>query len=115
MHKICSTNGIKYFHFLQPNQYVAGSKPMGENERHLAIQDNHIFAMPAKRGYPYLVEAGKDLARKGVNFYDLTQVFANDSEPVYVDECCHVNATGNSILGRAMGEAIVKKDMSREE
>lgn len=108
-YKICAANGIKYFHFLQPNQYVPDSKPMGEEERRLAIDDKHIYGIPAKLGYPYLLEAGKELVRKGVNFYDLTKVFANDREPIYIDSCCHVNKQGVSILGRVIGEAIIKK------
>src|SRR5262249_36522140 len=33
LHRLCQANGITYYHFLQPNQYVAGSKPMGSEER----------------------------------------------------------------------------------
>ena len=32
LHQVCAANGIEYYHFLQPNQYVAGSKTLSEEE-----------------------------------------------------------------------------------
>jgi len=112
MHKCCTANGIKYFHFLQPNQNVSNSKPIREAERRIAIRNQSPYRKPAEIGYPYLIKAGKNLVKDGVNFYDLTQVFANDNQPLYTDDCCHINAEGSSILGRVMGEAIVKQSQS---
>ena len=109
MHQICKVNGIKYFHFLQPNQYVAGSKPMGKEERLVALRDKHPYRQPVERGYSCLIEAGKDLVEEGVSFHDLTKVFSSIDEPLYVDACCHVNQEGNSVLARAIGESIAAK------
>ena len=30
MHAVASAKGIRYFHFLQPNQYIEGTKPMSD-------------------------------------------------------------------------------------
>lgn len=104
MYRACKSAGIPSFHFLQPNQYVAGSKPMGEEERRIAISDKQRFRVPVEEGYSYFIEAGKALVRSGVPFVDLTQLFAGTEEAVYADDCCHFNAHGNSALGRAIGD-----------
>lgn len=103
---ICRARGIPYFHFLQPNQYVPGSKPMGEAERKVAFDPNHPYRPPVERGYPLLIEAGKGLAASGVRFHDLTRIFATMEEPLYFDGCCHVNTRGSQILGREIAARI---------
>jgi len=106
MAEICRARGIPYFHFLQPNQYVAGSKPMDEAERKVAFDPNHPYKRPAERGYPLLIEAGKGLAASGVQFHDLTRIFAKTEEPLYFDGCCHVNAKGSQIMAREIAARI---------
>jgi len=108
MHKLCSANGIRYFHFLQPNQYVPGSKKMGEKELRQALLENHPYKNWVERGYPYLIKAGKDLVNQGVNFHDLTMIFADKIEPIYSDNIGHYNKTGNDILGIVIGKAIIQ-------
>lgn len=107
MHRLCSSNGARYFHFLQPNQYVDGSKPMEEAERQVSISRRSPFADPVRRAYPLLVDRGRTLNRHGVAFTDLRQVYSQLSEAVYVDDCCHVNAVGSRILARAIGRAVL--------
>lgn len=65
MHQLCEANGIRYVHFLQPNQYVPGSKRMGAEERRAAIQLDHPYREPAEQGYPYLRSAGQELLARG--------------------------------------------------
>ena len=108
MHKLCEANNIRYFHFLQPNQYVPGSKRMGEKELKRAFLETHPYKNQVERGYPFLAKAGEELVKEGVNFHDLTMVFADRSEPIYIDTCCHVNTKGNEILGSIIGKAIVQ-------
>lgn len=108
MHTLSAANGIRYFHFLQPNQYVAGSKIMGEKELKQAFQDGHPYKKGVEKGYPYLIKAGEELVNHGVHFHDLTMIFADKVEPIYVDTCCHLNKTGNGILGTIIGQAIIQ-------
>ena len=107
MASICRARGIPYFHFLQPNQYVAGSKPMGEAERRIAIDPTHPYRTGVEKGYPFLIEAGRDLTASGVEFHDLTRIFEKVEEPLYFDGCCHVNARGSQILAREIAARIV--------
>jgi len=97
---------IPYIHVLQPNQYVDGSKPLSENEQKIAYQANYRWGQIAKEGYPYLIEAGKRLRAQGIAFYDLTQVFKNISEDIYLDVCCHFGNRGNIIMGKDIAKMI---------
>lgn len=104
--RLVQANGARYYHFLQPNQYVPGSKPMGAAERAVAIVDNHPYRRAVETGYPLLRRAGAALVAEGVRFTDLTAAFAGSAEPIYFDSCCHVNERGNAILADLMFEAI---------
>jgi hypothetical protein len=106
--RVSRANGIAYFHFLQPNQYVAGSKPMDEVERSHALNPDHPYRRGALVGYPRLIAEGADLARRGVKFSDLTQLFAETRERLYIDDCCHFNARGHQIMADAIARAILE-------
>jgi hypothetical protein len=107
MSRLAQANGIAYFHFLQPNQYVEGSKVMSPEERAIAIDEDVVFAAPARAGYPLLVDAGKDLRKEGVRFHDLTRMFSTVAVPVYRDNCCHLDRRGGDMLAFAIAAAIV--------
>jgi hypothetical protein len=104
--KVCDGMGIEYHHFLQPNQYVAGSKPIGEAERGVAIESTFPAKPAVEGGYPMLIEAGRELASSGVRFHDLTQIFAHEPEQTYRDNCCHLNSKGNAMLAQTIAQAI---------
>jgi hypothetical protein len=106
MNAVAKAKGIRYFHFLQPNQYLDGSKPMGDEERRVAIREDHPYAVSVRNGYPVLKELGKDLVRRGVTFVDLTPVYASTREVLYRDNCCHVNTAGQRIVVDAMVKTI---------
>lgn len=105
MGMLARANGMRYFHFLQPNQYVKNSKPMNEQEQKTAL-GNTMYGPWIERGYSYLQEEGKKLQAKGVYFTDLSMIFKDHKEPLYVDPCCHVSRAAYDIMGDAMGKAI---------
>lgn len=107
MHRLCAENGIRYYHFLQPNQYVADSKPMGAAELSQAVNPAEAYRYYVAKGYPMLIAEGKRLAASGVRFADLTRVFSTVAAPVYVDTCCHFNELGDSLVNEAMVKVIV--------
>jgi hypothetical protein len=107
MQRLCIGAGTRYHHFLQPNQYVPGSKPMGETERAVAYRADQAYRLPAESGYALLRAEGARLVDLGVEFHDLSRIYDGVSEPLYIDDCCHVNARGNAIMGEAVGKAIV--------
>ncbi|HLX06228.1 MAG TPA: hypothetical protein VKY89_00045 [Thermoanaerobaculia bacterium] len=108
MAHLCGGAGIRYYHFLQPNQYDPGAKPMSAAERRTAYKPDHPYRTSVEKGYPLLAAAGRELAAAGVRYYDARQVFAGIAEPLYVDQCCHVSAKGSQILGAWMAARIVE-------
>ncbi len=106
LHRLCKANDIRYFHFLQPNQYVAGSKPMRRAEKALAVNTSYVYKPGVEKGYPLLVNEGKSLVQQGVRFTDLTNIFVDIERPIYIDECCHFGEAGNEIIGIAVACAI---------
>jgi hypothetical protein len=107
MQRLCAGAGTRYHHFLQPNQYVLGSKPLGEAEKAVAYRVDHPYRAAVEAGYPVLRAEGARLAEQGVDFHDLTALYAGIAEPLYVDDCCHVNGKGNALMGEAVGKAVV--------
>lgn len=106
MHDLAAARGIAYAHFLQPNQYVPGSKPLSAEERRSAFTPGHVFQAPVVEGWPHLAAAGEELREGGVAFHDLTGLFAERRETLYIDDCCHLNPRGNELLGEAIGRAL---------
>ena len=98
--------GAEYYHFLQPNQYVPDSKPLSPEEREIAWS----LAAPEKplveQGYPLLQEFNRDLPRQGINYFDLTGIFADQPETLYKDTCCHLNEPGNELLAAEMARLM---------
>lgn len=107
MFELAKAHGIHYFHFLQPNQYVPGSKNLTDKERKQAFDETSNWRTSVIQGYPHLRKVGKSLVNKGIPFFDMTMIFAENEETLYVDKCCHLNSGGNELLGKAIGRLIV--------
>jgi hypothetical protein len=109
MFALAKANNIGYFHFLQPNQYVAGTKPMSVEEQEIAILENHPYRREAIDGYPFLIDAGNELRDSGVPYFDLTQLFKDNDEVLYFDACCHLNQKGYDYIIREIVETVGRK------
>lgn len=108
IHNAITSAGGKYYHFLQPNQYDNGSKPLSDVEKTTAYSPNSPYKLGVEQGYGLLRTAGRDLAAAGVDFIDTSGLFSNHTETLYLDDCCHYNKAGEEVLARAIGETIVK-------
>jgi hypothetical protein len=108
LEKTCRAHGIRYYHVLQPNQYVPGSKPMGAEEKKAALWDQLPGKPLIEEGYPLLRAGGRRLAKQGVRFRDLSLAFAKHKEPFYFDNCCHFNRAGNEVLAQAIARAVLE-------
>jgi hypothetical protein len=113
LHRLCKANHIHYYHFLQPNQYISGTKPMGAEEKKIALKPTQIYREGAVKGYPILIRDGGKLLREGVHYRDLTRIFSEVKEPVYMDDCCHFNNRGKEIIGKAIAESILQSLQSK--
>ena len=107
---LAKRHGAEYYSFLQPNQYVPGAKPLTDEELAGAFAPSGEWARAVRQGYPLLAERGRRLRQRGVEFFDLSWIFADSRETLYVDDCCHLNRRGNELLAshmlrRILGEA----------
>ena len=101
LHRLLTASDVVYLHALQPNQHHASSKPLSKEEDELIHSVTDTQA--ARDGFPLLVERGKNIQAAGVEFLDLTQIFENEPETMYVDSCCHMNEEANRRLAVAIG------------
>ena len=101
-------NSMEYYHFLQPNQYVKGSKVLTEEEKRTAYSEKVHFSQSALIGYPILIKQGRKLLERNIKFFDATMVFAKEKETIYVDICCHYNERGKELLAAYMMDKIVQ-------
>lgn len=106
MDALCRGIGCEYWHFLQPNQYDHGSKRLAPAERKLMRHPFRDTATVIAEGYPLLAAAGAQLRSEGVRFTDLRRIFARHSEPLYVDDCCHVSADGDRLIAQEIARRI---------
>lgn len=115
MHHLCRSQGIEYHHFLQPNQYLPGAKPVAAEQKSGAWQADHRYRTAVAEGYPWLIRFGRELRDQGVAFHDLTGIFADRDELLYKDACCHLNFLGNLLLQRAIVQRLAGGDFRRLE
>jgi hypothetical protein len=114
MDEAARANGTEYYHFLQPNQYVKGSKVLTWEERQKAYLEMYDYSKSAIAGYPMLIEQGKRLVEKHISFVDATMAFAQEKQTVYVDVCCHYNDLGKELLARFMLDRITQNPRLRK-
>jgi hypothetical protein len=92
-----------YAFFIQPTQYLPGSKILSEEEKQNAF--DKIDAGKKKAKYLALENKIKNMRSEGINYFPLTRIFKDTAKTVFNDPCCHLNDLGNEIMGRK----IIKK------
>ena len=80
---------------------------MGAKEQRDAYGGDHPYRMGAEMGFPSLLREGAALVEQGVNFTDLSPVFDEVEEALYIDACCHFNEIGNRILAKHIARVIL--------
>ena len=108
LEQLARENRMEYYHFLQPNQYVNGSKRLTEEEKRLAYSEEAIISQSAIIGYPILIKQGRKLLERNIKYFDATMAFAKEKETVYLDICCHYNQRGKEVLAAYMMDKIVQ-------
>jgi len=107
MGKLAGSADFEYFHFLQPNQYVPGSKTLTKEEMEIAyVEGPFLYKSAVEQGYSFLINKGKELTKGNINFADLTMMFRNTPETVYNDECCHFNEHGYEMISDTVAAFI---------
>ena len=98
--------GTPIFFFLQPNQYLKNSKPFSEQEKRVAVETSWIEGIHER--IMLLKVAAQNLRRSEVPMFDLTGIFSNTEETVYIDFCCHLNDLGNQIMADAVVSNLIR-------
>ena len=100
--RLAASAGADYYHFLQPNQYIPDSKPLSPAELELAYDRRRAENLGHPETYRLLVQYGQELQQRRVNYFDLTRIFRDHPETLYIDQCCHLNERGNELLAAAI-------------
>ncbi len=98
-------SGKPFFHFVQPNQYVRGSKPLSDIER-----DEYTakpWAEVVTPAYARLEQTATELRASGIHSTYLGRLFEHTGETVYSDDCCHLNPFGLALLEEAMADEVL--------
>jgi hypothetical protein len=103
---ISHSHGRLFFHFIQPNQYDRGAKPLSPEERERFTRETSWFDEVTPR-YAYAKQMTEELHRNGIDSTFLGDLFKSTTETVYVDDCCHLNPRGVALLTDAVAQHIV--------
>lgn len=106
MDAVCRQADIPYLHFLQPNQYVEGGKPLSDEERRVAFRPQIPWSVGSRLGYPLLQQRGEDLRRR-IDFHDLSMLFRDHPGTLYRDSCCHFHPEGYRLIAQAMARELI--------
>ena len=98
--------GAEYYHFLQPNQYVPGAKPLTAEELACCYTAGGYRESLYRTTYPLTARLGEKLQRQAVNYFDLSYIFQGNDETLYRDECCHLNDRGSELLAAVLVERL---------
>lgn len=110
MNAVTQESGGVYIHFLQPNQYDKGSKPLTNEEMALAFESGPFaYKTAARMGYPMLRKEGEKLKSEGSRFVDLTGMFISDKRTLYSDKCCHFNELGYQLIADRIVMEILRE------
>jgi len=97
---ICQSRDKPFFHFVQPNQYDRGAKPLSAEERDRFTRNTTRFDEVTPRD-------------SSVDSTDLGDVFARTAETGYVDDCCHPNEHGVALLAAAIDDHVLAASRPR--
>lgn len=105
-------SNFTYLHFLQPNQYLPGSKELTSEELQIAYQSGDFaYKKAVELGYPLLIAEGAKLMNSGVQFTDLTLLFKEEKAAIYSDKCCHFNKEGYDAIALQLARAIISNSL----
>ena len=108
INQVSLTRNIKYFHFIQPNQYYPTKRLFTEKEKGFAIVKDSPYIEGITKGYPLLLSKVDDLQKAGVNVFSGVNILDNIKETVYKDSCCHYNLVGQELFANYISSSIIK-------
>lgn len=107
---LAQDKSIRSFFFLQPNQYLINSKPFSSIEKKMALNRGSHFESKISYAYTLFTSEIVNLKKQGVPIFDLSKIFTQVQQTLYMDDCCHLNEKGNELLSKAILSAIKKNE-----
>lgn len=106
--KFAEAAGIPTLFFLQPNLYVEDGKKLSQEELSKISIANGGYNRDSQItiGYQELLSRLDGLRKRNIKIFDMTKLFNEVSETVYIDACCHLNSVGNDMMGVFIAEKI---------
>lgn len=101
--------GKPAFFFIQPSPRVLNSKPYSDVElKQLASIKNLTQRQKlTTKAYKNLHIESEKIKKISPFVYDLSTIFANNPNTLYIDDCCHLNKQGYKILTDEMFRIII--------
>lgn len=98
---LAGANGIGFLHIVQPNQYYSG-KAFTDDEKKIALSlpPGHEFRVAVAEGYRRLEAEPHPELVSAIHLYDA------ETADIYADNCCHVNARGETILAEFVAARV---------
>ena len=79
----------------------------------LLLPDDAGLVELVRHMYPKLVARAGTIQKQGdFRFFDLTQIYSNNNETLYVDDCCHLNQRGYELMAVAIADRIARTRLS---
>jgi hypothetical protein len=103
---VARSRNLPYISFVQPNQYLKGSKPLSNRETENFI--NPAWAAFLNPRMKMLSDTADELAKSGLPVKNLMWIFKHEQQDIYIDNCCHFNDLGNKIMENAILNEIQK-------
>ena len=107
MARLAERHDAEYYHFLQPNQHVPDTKELSPEEVALVDRTTYGSREVVRQSYPQMRQHGGLLRRQGFKFFDLSWIYKDYPETLYIDPCCHVNKRGSELLAAGIVRRLV--------
>jgi len=107
--KLLEKLNIPYAFFVQPTQYLPGSKILSKKERRFAFALSSLEQV--KESYLKLNKMAKKFKSEKINYFSLSRVFKGNRKTIFVDSCCHINQEGNQIVWEKIVEIISENNL----
>ena len=102
--------GSQYILVLQPSHHLKNSKILSDDEKKLFYTSNHVTPWAKKAGeiinktYSSIDKSTFNIPES--NLVDLRGIFKENSDTLYIDECCHLNKEGMNLLSKEIIKVI---------
>jgi len=95
-HLLLDSVDKKILTFIQPNQYLKGTKKWSSDEHKIFQSKDKVHQEKINEKYINAISKIKTIKSK--NIINLTSVYSDIESTIYKDECCHVNEQGNKVI-----------------